>query len=291
LVVAPGATDAFGATKRALAAGRPVLLAASFALSPWQTALLDALSRRTGAPLRIAEPFQHHGSLRFLQRLTRGSEPIWPLRYLRTTSIAPFAAHINELAIEDLATCQTLIDLPPRSVMATSAQRDETGGISAVFLAVTYPKDVVVQCSISVVEPVATRQLIAATRTRTVSIDRLNWAAPLEVAATARDAASTPLRRSITIASGDPVAEEALRFVQRVAGGGSSLGNSGRWVWVAALWWAARQSMSFGGAIEVLAPKVLLSPSNTEPPPLRVIEGGGRGTRTTMRPQLTLIAS
>ncbi len=290
LVVAPGATDAFGATKRALAAGRPVLFAASFSLSPWQAALLDALSRRTGAPLRIAEPFQHHGSLHFLQRLTRGSEPIWPLRYLRTTSIAPFAARIDELAIEDLATCQALIDLPPRTVTATAAQRDETGGISAVFLAVTYPKDVVVQCSISVVEPVATRQLIAVTRTRTVSIDRLNWAAPLEVAATAREAAA-PLRRSITIASCDPVAEEALRFVQTVAGRGSSLGNSERWVWVAALWWAARQSMSFGGAIEVLAPKVLLSPSNTEPPPLRVIEGGGRGTRTTTRPQLTLIAS
>ncbi len=114
-----------------------MLFAVPFSFSPWQAALLDALSRRTGAPLRIAEPFQHQGSFRFLQRLTRGSEPIWPLRYLRTTSIAPFATRVDELAIEDLATCQALIDLPPRSVTATAAQRDETGGISAVFLAVT----------------------------------------------------------------------------------------------------------------------------------------------------------
>ena len=79
------------------------------------------------------------------------------------------------------------------------------------------------------------------------------------------------------------------RFLDAVAANDRSLANGERWVRVAALWWAARQSMSFGGAVEVPAPSVALA--QTEPPPLRVIEGGGRVTRTVRRPELTLIAS
>jgi hypothetical protein len=292
LVVAPGAPDAFGAAKRALSAAWPVLFVPAWTFSPWQAALLDALSRRTGAPLRVAEPFRHQGAFGFLQRLSRGNEPIWPLRYVRTMSIAPSAPRIDELAIDDLAMCQALIDLPPHTVAATAAQRGDGGAVSAAFLTVSYPRDIVAQCSISLVEPEATRQLVAVTSTRSVSIDRFDWAAPLQVAAV-RPVGSTPQRRTIKIGSGDPVAEEALRFVQAIESRAG--GNSKRWMWVSALWWAARQSMSFGETIEVPEPKVLLAPGTALPipggPPLRVIEGGGRGTRTQARPRLTLIAS
>jgi hypothetical protein len=290
IVVAPGTPDPFGVAKNALARGIPVLYVAPGLWSPWQASLLDALSRRMGAFLRVAEPSQYQGGVRFLQRLTRGREPLWQLRYLRMTSLAGAGERIDELALDDLSTCQALIDLPPATVTATAAQRDEMGSLCALFINVSYPRDIVAQCTVRLAEPSLKRELVAVTRTRTVAIDRLDGCAPIEVAATGRDLASTPLRRSIVLPSGDPLAEEAHRFAQAVAARERSFGNSERWVRVAAIWWAARQSISFGGTIDVPAPDVMLTQRKTLPPPLRVIEGGGRATRASKRPQLTLVA-
>ena len=294
-VVAPGARDPFPRVREALAVGVPVLYAAPFLLSPWQAALLEALSRRQDCLLRVVEPFQYRGGFRFLHRLTRGREPLWRLRYLRTTSLAPAecGSRIDELAVEDLAMCQALLDVQPRSVMATAAQRDEIGDVCAVFLTVHYPHGPVVQCTISTAEVTAVRQLVAVTPSRTVILDRLDRAAPLQIMANATTDAVAPAKRVIAVPDGDPVAEEARRFLEAVATNDRTLANGERWVRVAALWWAARQSMSFGGSVEVPAPAVALAQgqAQTEPPPLRVIEGGGRVTRTAKRPLLTLIAS
>ncbi len=291
LVVAPGANAPFPRVREALLAGIPVLYAAPFLFSPWQAAALEALSRRQGCLLRVAEPFQYRGGFRFLRRLTRGREPLWKLRYLRTTSLAPAAggSRIDELAVEDLAICQTLLDVQPRSVMAAAAQRDEIGDVCAAFLTVRYPHGPVVQCTISLAEATAARQLVAVTPSRTIVLDGLDRAAPLQIMASSSRNAPAPAKRTISLPGGDPVVEEARRFLEAVATNDRSLANGERWVRVAALWWAARQSMSFGGAVEVPAPSVALA--QTEPPPLRVIEGGGRVTRTAKRPLLTLIAS
>ena len=288
LVLARGVSDPFARAKEALLAGVPVLYAAPFLLSPWQAAVLEALSRRQDCLLRIAEPFQYQGGYRFLGRLTRGSEPFWKLRYLRTTSLAPpGGGRIDELAIEDLAMCQALLDAQPRSVAATAAQRDELGDVCALFLTVHYPHGPVVQCTVSLAEATAARQLVAVTPSRTVVLDGLDQAAPLRIMAnTARGA---PAKRVISVPNSDALTEEARRFLEAVATGDRSPANGARWVRVASLWWAARQSMSFGGTVDVPAPEVALA--HAEPPPLRVIEGGGRVTRTVKRPALTLIAS
>ena len=286
LVVAPGAGDAFARVREALAAGVPVLYAAPFLFSPWQAAVLEALSRRQGCLLRIAEPFQYQGGFRFLARLTRGREPLWKLRYVRTTSLAAPGAgqRIDELAVEDLAMCQALLDGQPSSVTAAAARRDELGDVCALFLTVAYPHGPVAQCTVSLAEGRSSRQLVAVTPSRTVVLDD---AAPLQIRANAPGSARAS--RIISVPGGDAHAEEARRFLEAVTTGDRSLANGARWVRVAALWWAARQSMSFGGAVEAPAPAVALA--QTEPPPLRVIEGGGRVTRTAKRPALTLIAS
>jgi predicted dehydrogenase len=289
LVVAPGAGDAFPPVREALAAGVPVLYAAPFLFSPWQAAVLEALSRRQDCLLRIAEPFQYQGGYRFLGRLTRGSEPLWKLRYLRTTRLAQpqGGQRIDELAVEDLAMCQALLDAQPRSVMATAAQRDELGDVCALFLTVHYPRGPVVQCTISLAEASSARQLVAVTPSRALVLEGLDQGAPVRIMAnSACNAAAT---RVIPVPNCDALAEEARRFLEAVAKRDRSQGNGARWVRVAALWWAARQSMSFGGAVDVPAPAVALA--HAEPPPLRVIEGGGQVTRTVKRPELTLIAS
>ena len=291
LIVAPGAKDPFPRVREALSAGVPVLYAAPFLFSPWQAALLEALGRRQGCLLRVAEPFQYRGGFPLLLRLTRGREPLWRLRYLRTTSLAPAdgSSRIDELAVEDLAICQALLDVPPLSVSATAAHRDETGGVCAFFLTVTYPRGVVVHCTISLAEAEPARQLVAVTANRTAILDGVDPAAPVQIMAHSTWTTAAPTRRTISVTSSDALPEEARRFLEAVAAGDHSPANGERWVRVAALWWAARQSMSFGGAVEVPAPSVKLA--QTEPPPLRVIEGGGQVTRTAKRPVLTLVAS
>ena len=290
LVVAPGAQDPFSRAKGALAAGTPVLYATPFLVSPWQAALLDALSRRRACLLRIAEPFQHQGGFRFLRRLTRGREPLWRLRYLRTTSLAE-DGRIDELAVEDLAVCQALVDVSPLTVTATAAQRDDMNDVCAAFLTVRYPNGAVAQCTISLAEAQTARELVAVTPSRSVALDRSDPDAPLQIAAHSGAHASGYLaKRTIAMPAADPVVEEARRFVEALTSADRAFGNGERWARVAALWWAARHSMSFGGAVEVPAPAVSLSPQ-TEPPPLRVIEGGGRTARAAKRPPLTLIAS
>jgi hypothetical protein len=82
---------------------------------------------------------------------------------------------------------------------------------------------------------------------------------------------------------------EARRFVAGVASEDCSISNGDRWVRVASLWWAARQSMAFGGRAEVPVPATVAR--DTEPPPLRVIKGGGKLARAAAaRPALTLVS-
>jgi hypothetical protein len=79
---------------------------------------------------------------------------------------------------------------------------------------------------------------------------------------------------------------EAREFVEALRAG-SHLSNSERWARIAGMWWAARQSMSFGGPVELPAAVC----GQTAPPPLQVIKGGGKTSRSGRRPALTVVAS
>lgn len=295
LVLAPGTHDPFARAKEALSAGAHVLFATPFLLSPWQTGILNALSRRQGRILRFCEPFQYGRGFRFLRRLLAGQEPFWRPLYLRTLCLTSpeGGARIDDLATQELAICDALLDGVPQHVTASAARKDEVGEVCAAFLAAQYHDGPLVQCTISVTEAPAVRQLVAVMAERTVIMDEMDPVAPLRIlgsddAPAHDDVPNAPCDREGSVP--DAVAAEMQGFLESVAAGDASLCNGERWTRVAGLWWAARQSMSFGGPVEV--PSVALRPGQTTPPPLRVIEGGGGSTGAARsRPPLTVVAN
>ena len=297
LVLVPGCSDPFARAKEALEAELPVLYAAPFLLSPWQAGVLTHLSRAQGRFLQFAEPFRYRRGFSFLQRLLAGEEPFWRPLYLRGLRVAPPGdpARIDELATEELAICQTLLGGTPDSVTAAASRRDEVAEVCAVFLTLQYSNGLLAQCTISLAEEKGISQLVATTPSRTVVLDDQDTVAPLRfVGGTDTDLfaegvafVTAPQGPAKGASALDPLAEEAQDFLSAVAAGDGSHGNGERWTQVAALWWAARQSMSFGGPAEVPA----VRPGDAAPPPFRVIRGGGKTVPAAgRRPRLTVVA-
>lgn len=293
LVVAPGTADPFGRTKEALLAGLHVLHVAPFCFSPWQAGALSELSRRQRRILRFMEPFQYRPGFSFLQRLLRGREPLWRPLYLRMLRLSHQAGpgRIDELATEELAICEALLQGTPRHMTAAAGRRDAAGAVCAAFLVLQYTNGPLVQCTISLAEATETSQLVAVTPTRSIIMDdsepapRIadkNGEHDLPACGSGAPAASRSRSRRHRR---DVPAQEIERFVRGVRTGDGSIANSERWVAVASLWWAARQSMSFDGPAEVPVP------SDAGPPPLKVIEGGGNGAPSPKRrPSLKVVA-
>ncbi|MEX2158179.1 MAG: hypothetical protein WEB04_02135 [Dehalococcoidia bacterium] len=290
LVLVAGAHDPFSRAKEALQAGVHVLYAAPFLLSPWQAARLTLLAGRKRRLLRFVEPFQYRMGFPFLRRLLEGQEPFWRPLYLRLLCLAEPASQerIDELATEQLAVCDALLNDEPRSVTAAAVRRDDLGEVCTAFLTLQYAAGTVVQCTISLAEAEGGRQLVAAAPGRTIILDDLDSTGAVRVIGGEHDLSAFAGDREHRLADVDPIDEEASAFLSSVASGSLSLTNGQRWTRVAALWWAARQSMAFDGPVEV--PSALFQLRNTEPPPLKVIEGGGKTVRTARpRPALTVV--
>ena len=190
-------------------------------------------------------------------------------------------ARIDELATEELAVCDALLDEAPTYVTASAARAGDTADVSAVFLTMHYGSGPVVQCTISLAEGAEARQLVAVTGERTLIFDDLGPVASLRTAAT--DANDRQTERMLAAPVREPMAEECARFLAALEAGDDSLTNADRWTRVAGLWWAARQSMSFDEPVAVPLP------ADTNPPRLRVIEGGGGGAAVS-RPTLTVVS-
>ena len=295
LVIAPGVADPFARAKEALLAGLPVLHAAPSLLSPWQAGVLRHLSLREGVLLRFFEPFRYRPGFAFLRRALEGGEPLWRPTYLRTLCLAlpGGPGRLDELATEQLAMCDALLDWQPRHVVAAASRRD-AGDVCAAFLTIHSGDAPLVQCTVSLAEVTEARQLVVASADCTVVMDDMDPLASLRVLRAGEEdvIVGERARRNngqLLASPGDAVTSEAARFVEAVAHGDTACSNAERWVRVASLWWAARQSMTFGGATQVPIPA--FQARETEPPPLRVIEGGGKTVRSAgRRPALSVVS-
>ncbi len=287
LVIAPGTHDPFGQTREALRAGVSVLFAASFQLTPWQASALEELSRRERRLLRFVEPFRYQGGYSFLQRLLEGREPFWRPLYLRSLCLKgpQSGLRLDDLATEELALYDSLLGARPRCVSAVSVRQDESTQACAASIMVEYVDGPSFHCMVSLAEGGAAHELAAVAPERTVLMDQLDPAAPLRIFGA--DAEGRELSLDGEPQHDDIIAQETTGFLAAVRSHDLSYSNGGRWTRVAAVWWAARQSMSFGGSVEVPA----LVRTNTKTPPLTVIEGGGRSPRKGgLRPALKLVA-
>ncbi len=290
LVIAPGTHDPFGQTREALREGVSVLFAASFQLNPWQASILEELSRHERRLLRFVEPFRSQRGYPFLQRLLEGREPFWRPLYLRSLCLKgpQSGLRLDDLATEELALYDSLIGAKPRCVSAVSVRQDESTQACAASIMVEYVDGPSLHCMVSLAEGSAAHELAAVAPERTILMDQLDPAAPLRIIGVDAEGRELSLARD----GGEPrcddiTSRETADFLAAVRGHDLSYSNGGRWTRVASAWWAARRSMTFGGSVEVPA----LVRMNTKPPPLTVIEGGGRSSRRAGgRPALKLVA-
>ncbi len=288
-VVVPSAHDPFSHAREALLAGIPVLYAAPFYLSPWQASVLDELSRNKGLILRFVEPFRYHRGYSFLQRLLEGREPFWRPLYVRSLYSTPAEAQarIDDLATEEMALYDSLLDAQPLRVSAVAVHRDETAQVCAASITVEYDEGPPLHSMVSLAEASEEHQLVAVASERTVVLNQVDDQVPLRIigADSAGHDVTFGGERSGS-ERGDPFAQEFDLFLAAIDAHDISFGNGARWSRVAAIWWAARQSMSFGGSVDV--PQLQRT---TNPPPLTVIEGGGHVSRLAgRRPVLTVVA-
>jgi hypothetical protein len=185
--------------------------------------------------------------------------------------------------------CEALLDRTPQHVSAATGRRDNVGEVCAAFLTVQYADGPLVQCTISRAEGASSSQLVLATQDRTVMLDEQDPVSPLRIiGGTDRESSSeyhASWRCRRRLASPDPVGQEVSLFLSAVAQDATAaVANGERWARVAALWWAARQSMNDSGP-------AMVAVGQTEPPPLRVIQGGGKPAPTAQRrPPLTVVA-
>ena len=288
-VVAPSAHDPFSHAREALLAGIPVLFAAPFHLSPWQASVLEELSRHKGLILRFVEPFQYQTGYSFLQRLLEGREPFWRPLYVRSlSSMSPQApGRIDELATEELALYDSLLEAKPLRVTAVAVHRDETAQVCAASFTVEYEGGPPLHCMVSLAEASGAHQFVAVAPERTVVLDQMDDQVPLRITGVDRPAQDVSFGENHGSEPAELFAQELDRFLAAVDASENSFRNAARWTRVAATWWAARQSMSFGGSVDVPA-----LDQTTKPPPLTVIEGGGHSSSPAgRRPELTVVAN
>ncbi len=291
LVLTRGSGDPFGRAREALLADVPVLYAAPFLLSPWQAGTLTEAARRQRRLLRFAEPLCHQRGFAFLRRLLAGDEPFWRPLYIRSLHLARPSGptRIDELATEDLAICDALLGGTPHWAAMAVSRHDEVGDVRAAFLTVGYGNGRIAHCTLSLAEATNARQLVVAMPDRTVVLDDQDALSQVRIVGSTEHDLLSDGAGGASAPRLDPLAEEATRFLTGVEEDDLSPANGDRWTRVAGLWWAARQSMSAGGPIRV--PRPVPGAGSRGPPPLRVIQGGGRSAPTAQqRPPLTLIA-
>jgi len=124
---------------------------------------------------------------------------------------------------------------------------------------------------------------VVAMRDRTIVVDDVSAAGSLRLV---RSGETETLAFETPAPDLDPIEAEARTFVVALRDA-SVASNAERWARIAGMWWAARQSMSFGGPVEL----PVAARAQTAPPPLHVIKGGGKTSRSGRRPALTLVAS
>jgi len=279
VVLGPGIREPLALAREALLAGRPVLWACGQLPDAGRLAPLARFSVPGGPFLRFYEPFQYQGGFAMLQRFLRGPEPFWRPLYLRILAGGRCASFggLEYAAIEALAACQALLMLEPEQVTAV-AVRWEHREPCALFLTVQHREGPVLQCTATLTEGVSDELVVVTPgRTLTLAGSRLRIASP---------GPGAHCEREFSAPNADPVVEEVARFIDAVSKRDASAGNSDRWLRVASLWSAVRQSINQGGPVFVPAL------GKTETPPFKLIEGGGRAARMALsRRPLTLVAN
>lgn len=287
----PPLADLPGLIRRAVIAGRHVLVAGPAALASRQLHALDDLARRRERAIVFDTGALADERFAFVRKMTGGPQGLWRPRYVRSLRTGVHGrATLDELAVADLATVLSLVGGVPSGVTACSPRVDEEGGAADVaMVTVSFAGGPVARVDVSMVEPWLRQEIVVACDGRTVVLDALDQRAPLQIHAATRHRGPADGQWAETISehpvgdAGDRLALLAATFVRAVRERDVSATNARELALAATVWEKARESMALGGErVDVSAPVSVARPV------LQLIRGGGRRIEA-VAPELTVV--
>ena len=293
----PPMADLPNAIKRAVMAGRHVLVAGPVAIASKQLLAFDEVARRRNRVILFDTGNVADDRLAFIRKMTGGPAALWRPRYVRSLRTGIHGrAGLDDLAVADIATVLSITGGTPSRVSGlTPRVDDESGPGDVAMVTLAFDGGPAARIDLSFVEPALRQEIVVACDGRSIVLDAFDVRAPLQIQAAAhhrgphRDGqwAETVSEHPL-VETGSRLARAAELFAAAVRKNDASVTNALELATAAKVWETARASMSSGGEmLPMSAPAPLGSAAR---PALHVIEGGGHRVASAAAPELTVIA-
>jgi predicted dehydrogenase len=232
--------------RRALAAGRHVLVEKPMALSVAEAAELWAVARERRRLLMVGHVLLHHPAILRARELIAAGE-LGPMLYLQATRVAYGTVRRNEsawwsVAPHDVAVALYLFDAVPSTVSATGAAYLHPGLADVAFATLRFGDRRLAHVHVSWLAPGKHRALAVVGRSRMLTFDET---APAERSLRlVTGGQSEPL----ALAHAEPLLAECEHFVACIARGEEPRGGEAQAMGVMRVLDAGERSMRAGGA-------------------------------------------
>jgi len=181
VVICTPATTHFEVARRALEAGKHVLVEKPLATSAADCDALTALATTTGLTLMVGHTFIYNGGIRRIKEYVDQGE-VGRVYYLYSsrTNLGPIRRDVNalwDLAPHDVAIFNYILDSSPEWVSAVGVKALRNRREDVGFISLGYPRDVVAHIHVSWADPKKVREVVVVGSDKRIAFNDLN---PLE---------------------------------------------------------------------------------------------------------------
>jgi len=182
VVISTNAETHYDLTKRALDAGKHVLVEKPLTTTSDDSEQLIQLAERRQLVLLVGHTFLYNAGVRKVKEYVDEQHVYYV--YARRTSLGPIRSDVNaiwDLAPHDIAIFNYLLDSKPEIVSAVGARvlhdhREDVG-----FISLTYPGNVVGHIHVSWADPNKTREVVAVCRDQRIVFNDLDPLEPVRI--------------------------------------------------------------------------------------------------------------
>lgn len=283
LVIDDASAPLYALARVALARGVHVFARPRANLTVRQMVVLRDAALRANRRLRLAAPWGESGPLKSLRRsLQHGDGP----RHVRLIRRVPPAAPLDDPTFEELALAATVLDATFSTV---ACFQTETSDPIVRLVTLTAPH-ALVSVVVTSLESGPPREMVALARQRTFRFTASS-AGEHRLSVSASDRSETVRSTEIAEPALRALGAEAETFFAELQARHEGVAADHRalapWARAALLWDAAKVSLDQSGAPAPVLDRPLLT--NDNPPPLRLIVGGGSDGPARARPTLTVV--
>ncbi len=185
VIVATPATAHFDVTKRALEAGKHVLVEKPLTTDTAEALELVELADRLGLTMAVGHTFLHNAAVHKMKDYISSGE-IGDLHYLysRRTNLGPIRDDVNalwDLAPHDISIFNYLLDETPSWVSAVGSRALENDREDVGFVTIGYESGTIGHLHVSWVDPFKVRELVVVGSQQRIVFDDMDASEPVRV--------------------------------------------------------------------------------------------------------------